>query len=150
MNPVVGYIREVISGAWSLAAGMGVTIRYMFTPVSTVQYPRQRLPLPAAFRGPIELTPAPESGGHRCVACGECYRTCPSRVIKVQGLKSQASARNRAVFYFIDFARCSLCGLCVEVCPEKALRFSRAYEQSGDSPGLGVEDLMAKLGETGP
>ncbi len=150
MNPVVQYIRNVFSGAWSLVAGMSVTIRYMFHPVATVQYPRQRLPLPEAFRGPIELKLVPETGSHNCVACGECYRTCPSRVIKVQGLKTQASDHNRAQFFFIDFSRCSLCGLCVEVCPEKALQFSREYEYVGLSRYLVVKDLIAGIGEGAP
>jgi len=149
MNPLLRYMGEVIGGAWSLAMGMGVTMRYMFKPVTTVQYPRARLPLPAVFRGPIELVRL-EGGDHRCVACGECFRTCPSGVIKVQGLKTRAADKNRARFYFIDFSRCSLCGLCVEVCPEEALRFSRDYEQCGISPLLGVEDLVARLEEARP
>lgn len=149
MNPLLAYVREVVGGAWSLMTGMGITLRYMFKPVTTVQYPRQRLPLPAAFRGPIELVRAPE-GGHLCVACGECFRTCPSGVIKVQGCKTRAAGHNRARFYFIDFARCSLCGLCVEVCPEGALTFSRDYEQCGLSSLVGVQDLMARLREARP
>jgi len=149
MNPLLNYMCEVTGGAWSLVTGMGVTLRYMFKPVTTVQYPRQSLPLPAAFRGPIELVRA-QDGGHLCVACGECCRTCPSGVIKVQGQKPAAAGRNLGRFYFIDFARCSLCGLCVEVCPRGALGFSREYEQCGMSPLLGVADLMARLREDHP
>ena len=145
MKALIKYLTQIARGAWSLLAGMGVTIRYMVRPVATVQYPRATLELPAAFRGPIELIPDAAVGGHRCVACGECYRTCPSRVIKVQGLKPQASARNRARFFFIDFSRCSLCGLCVEVCPEGALRFSREYQLVGPSRYLGVKDLLPPL-----
>jgi NADH-quinone oxidoreductase subunit I len=137
------YLWGVLSGAWSLAAGMGVTLRYMLQPVATVQYPRQRLPLPEAFRGPIRLRAFPD--GHHCVACGECWRTCPSGVIKVQGLKAQAKDHNRARYFFIDFSRCSLCGLCVEVCPQQALAFSREYETVGPSRYLGVKDLIAAL-----
>jgi len=141
------YLSDLFTGAWSLAAGMGVTIRYMFKPVSTVQYPRERLPLPEAYRGHIELVP--HEGGHRCVACGECFRTCPSAVIKVQGFKRQASDHTRARYFFIDFSRCSLCGLCVEVCPEKALRFSGEYEQAEVSRYGAVVDLMSRLREGG-
>ncbi len=150
MNLLLRYIGEVTSGAWSLAAGMAVTLRYMFKPVTTVQYPRARLPLPEAFRGPVELRRLPETGDHGCVACGECARTCPSGVIKVQGLKARASDFNRARFYFIDFSRCSLCGLCVEVCPVQALMFSREYEQNGGSPQVGVADLLARIREARP
>lgn len=147
MSGLGRYISEILTGAWSLISGMGVTIRYMFKPVATVQYPRARLPLPDAFRGHIELIIA--GGGHKCVACGECFRTCPSGVIKVQGLKQQASDHNRARYFFIDFSRCSLCGLCVEVCPEKALRFSHEYDQAWPSRYGSVVDLMARLNPGG-
>jgi NADH-quinone oxidoreductase subunit I len=145
MNPVAAYINEVVSGAWSLAAGMGVTIRYMFKPVATVQYPRKALELPQAYRGHTELERDPKTGEHKCVACGECFRTCPSGVIKVQGLKEEADQPNRAAFYFIDFSRCSLCGLCVEVCPEGALQFSRVFDEVGVSRYDTVLDLMDRL-----
>jgi NADH-quinone oxidoreductase subunit I len=145
MKAVLNYLREIGQATWSLVSGMAVTGRYMFKPVATVQYPRARLPLPEAFRGPIALKPGPEEGGHLCVACGECARTCPSRVIKVQGIKSRAGDATRARFYFTDFSRCSLCGLCVEVCPRGALVFSHRYEQAEDSRYVGVEDLMARL-----
>jgi len=147
MSALGKYVSDILSGAWSLVAGMGVTIRYMFKPVATVQYPRDRLPLPDAYRGHIELIS--EHGAHKCVACGECFRTCPSGVIKVQGLKAQASDHNRARYFYIDFSRCSLCGLCVEVCPEKALRFSREYDQAWSSRYGSVVDLMARLKTAG-
>ena len=149
MHALIAYIKEILAGAWSLAAGMSVTIRYMFKPVATVQYPRQTLALPEAYRGHIELVPAQREEGHLCVACGDCFRTCPSKVIKVQGLKEEAGQPNRAVFFFIDFSRCSLCGLCVEVCPEGALRFSREYDQVGDSRYSSVVDLMERLAGQG-
>lgn len=145
MKAVAAYIRRIIIGAWSLAAGMSVTIRYLFKPVATVQYPRRTLSLPEAYRGHIELKRFAETNSHGCVACGECYYTCPSGVIKVQGLKEQAKDANRAAFYIIDFSRCSLCGLCVEVCPEGALVFSRVYDEVGVSRYSSVVDLMERL-----
>jgi len=145
MNSFITYIKDLFSGAWSLATGLAVTLRYMFKPVTTVQYPRQKLPLPEAHRGHIELKKFAETGTHHCVACGECMRTCPSGVIKVQGFKTQAADYNRAQFYFIDFSRCSFCGLCVQVCPQQTLRFSGEYEQVGDHPGVSVVDLIARL-----
>ncbi len=141
----VAYLRETVQGGWSLAAGMWVTLRYLLRRPVTVQYPRARMPLPEAFRGHIELVPV--DGGHACVACGECCRTCPSGVIKVQGHKARADAPNRARFFVIDFSRCSLCGLCVEVCTQEAIRFSREYEQAGASRHLGTLDLVRRLQE---
>lgn len=144
------YLRRIGTGAWSLAAGLGVTFRYMLKPVVTVQYPRERLPLPDAFRGHIELRPSEEHGGPLCVACGECARNCPSGVIKVRGIKNQAGDRTKVIFYYIDYSRCSYCGVCVDGCPEKALRYSREYEQAFVSRYQTVVDLLARLqGSTG-
>ena len=142
MNPIFGYFEDILSGAWSLVAGMGVTLRYMFKPTVTVQYPRKRLELPEAHRGHIELVTFEDRHSHHCVACGLCFRVCPSNVIKVQGLKERASGLNRARFFLIDFSRCSLCGLCVEVCPENALKLSNEYEQAGRSRYSAVLDLI--------
>jgi NADH-quinone oxidoreductase subunit I len=36
-------LKEILTGGWSLIAGMGVTIRRIYRPVVTVPYPRQRL-----------------------------------------------------------------------------------------------------------
>lgn len=144
MNALINYFKVLFTGAWSLLSGMAVTLRYMFKPVTTVQYPRRSLPLPEAYRGHIEFKTFADIGSHHCVACGECMRTCPSGVIKVQGLKSEASDHNRAQFYFIDYARCSFCGLCVRVCPQQTLQFSKEYEQVGVSPGVGVVDLIGR------
>lgn len=150
MGALAQYFKNIIWGGWSLIAGLGVTIRYMFKPVITVQYPRKRMPLPDAYRGHIELRRDPGQKEHLCVACGECQRTCPSGVIKVQGLKKEASDHNRARYYFIDYSRCSFCGLCVEVCPKKAITFSREYEQAPRSRYEIVVDLIGRYrqGET--
>ncbi|MBI4776740.1 MAG: NADH-quinone oxidoreductase subunit I [Deltaproteobacteria bacterium] len=142
MNAVFAYFWDILSGAWSLVAGMGVTLRYMFKPTVTVQYPRHRLELPEAYRGHIELVTYSDLHSHHCVACGLCFRICPSNVIKVQGFKERASDLNRARFFMIDFSRCSLCGLCVEVCPVNALKLSKVYDQSGRSRFSAVIDLI--------
>lgn len=145
MKGLWGYIRGILSGAWSLIAGLRVTLRYMFHRPVTVQYPRQTMVLPEAYRGHIELRRSEADGQPLCVACGECARNCPSSVIKVRGVKSQATAPTRLRYYYIDYSRCSFCGLCVLHCPEGALRFSTEYEQAFISRYQTVVDLKARL-----
>ena len=141
----MGYWKDILVGGWSLVEGMRVTARRLFRPVVTVQYPRQRVTLSPAYRGHIELVRFPETGRHNCIACGTCQRTCPTGVIKVQGVKTHAKSSKVATHYIIDFTRCSLCGLCVESCPTNTLKYSTEYELAGESRWDGVIDLMQRL-----
>jgi len=143
----MGYWKEIVEGGWSLVEGMRVTAKRLVRPVVTVQYPCQTIDMTLAYRGHIELKKFAESGSHRCVACGTCERTCPSHVIKVQGVKAHARSDKVATHYWIDFTRCSLCGLCVEACPTETLKFSREYQLDGETRWDGVIDLIQRLEE---
>lgn len=141
-------LKEILVGGWSLIAGMNVTIRRIFRPIVTVQYPRQHLQMSPGYRGHIELKRFPETGTHNCVACGTCMRLCPTNVIKVQGEKAHAHAEKRGTLYFINFSHCSLCGLCVANCPTQTLKFSEEYELAFYDRWGGVVDLMQRLKES--
>ena len=141
----MGYIRDILVGGWSLVAGFGVTVRSLFRPTITVQYPRYRLIMTENYRGHIEMKTDPETGEPLCVACGTCARECPSGLILVQGTKeSHVSDKKKVTHYVIDFTRCSLCGLCVDACPVDALKFSREFDLAGYSRWEGVLDLMGR------
>lgn len=146
----MSYWKEILEGGWSLLEGMRVTVKRLARPVVTVQYPRKELQLSPAYRGHIELRRFEETGSHRCIACGTCQRTCPSQLIKVQGVKEHANSPKLATHYIIDYSRCSLCGLCVESCPTQTLIFSKEYQMEGDSRWDGVIDLMERLEQNNP
>lgn len=141
------YVYEILTGAKSLIIGMGITLKRLFQPIVTVQYPRQKLTMTPNFRGHIEAISFDDTKSHHCVACGLCARICPSHVIKVQGEKVKAGGRKYGRRYYIDFTKCSLCGLCVDVCPEKTLTFSHEYELAYLSRWDGVIDIMRRLEE---
>jgi NADH-quinone oxidoreductase subunit I len=141
----MSYFKEILEGGWSLVEGMRVTVRRLVRPVVTVQYPRKHLTLSPVYRGHIEFKRFAETGTHRCIACGTCQRTCPSGVIKVQGVKEHAKSPKVATHYMIDYSRCSLCGLCVDCCPTQTLEFSKEYQLEGESRWDSVFDLMARL-----
>src|SRR5512140_1818571 len=67
--------------------GLRITIRQIFKPKFTRQYPEERWTPPASFRGRPVLVE--ERGVERCVACGLCARVCPSLAIEVQGSESE-------------------------------------------------------------
>ncbi len=146
----MGYWKDIIEGGWSLVEGMRVTLRRIYRPVVTVQYPRKQIDMSAAYRGHIEFRRFAETGSHKCIACGACQRACPSSVIRVQGIKVHVNSLKKASHYYIDFSRCSLCGLCVETCPTKTLQYSREYEMEGESRWDSVVDLMARIEKSGP
>lgn len=64
---------------------------------------------------------------HKCIACGECARGCPSQAIETSvtaGSKpTYTLARNRCQLYHGE-----PCSLCVDSCPVGALSFSRQPE----------------------
>ena len=142
---MIDYLREIISGTWSLFVGLGITIRYFFKPVVTVQYPHQTLPMTPRFRGHTELVKDAETGETRCIVCLMCEKTCPSNCITVRGEKQEGVKGKVLTEYTLDFTKCSLCGLCVEVCPTAALDFSKDYNLAGVRKEAYIFDLKKRL-----
>ena len=116
-----------------------------FKPSVTVQYPHETLPIPARFRGHIELVRDPETGRAICFACKLCERACPSDCITVDGAKLDGAKKKSVTMYKLDFTKCSLCGSCVEACRDGAIRYSRDYNLAGFNKEDYIMDLFAKL-----
>ncbi|HYA40229.1 MAG TPA: NADH-quinone oxidoreductase subunit I [Syntrophobacteraceae bacterium] len=137
--------REIFYGGLSLIVGMTVTARRLFRPLVTVQYPRRRIPLSEAYRGHIELKFFEDAGAHKCIVCFNCEKTCPSGVIRLEGVKLREKGPKTLTGYLIDFSLCSLCGLCVEICPTQTLQYSGQYELVGETRSDCLIDLLARL-----
>jgi len=137
--------KEIVSGFNSLVTGMRITMGQFFKPAVTVQYPHETLPIPARFRGHIELVRDPETGKAICFACKLCERACPSDCIIVDGAKLEGAKKKSVTLYKLDFTKCSLCGSCVEACRDGAIRYSRDYNLAGLSKEEFIMDLFAKL-----
>ncbi|MBU1405764.1 MAG: NADH-quinone oxidoreductase subunit I [Proteobacteria bacterium] len=142
---MIDYLREIISGTWSLFVGLGITIRYFFQPVVTVQYPYQTLPMTPRFRGHIELVKDEETGETKCIVCGMCQKACPSNCITVNGEKREGVKGKVLTEYTLDFTKCSLCGLCVESCTPSAITFSKDYNLAGVTKEAYIFDLKKRL-----
>ncbi len=124
------FILNIIQGAISLVSGLCVTTKAFFSPVVTVQYPRQTVAkISPRFRGHTKLVEDEERPGRtKCIVCGMCERSCPSKsIIKVEGEKLEGEKKKTATVYILNFTTCSHCGLCVEICPADALAFSADY-----------------------
>src|SRR5258705_12427904 len=106
---IVEMIRTLIIGFWT-------TLRHMFKPKVTVNYPYQKVPMFPKYRGKQVLM-RDENGLEKCVACGLCSVACPADAIYLEAAENdgtvQAGARYAAV-YQNHKTRCILFGYCVE------------------------------------
>jgi len=142
-----------------MLSGLGVTLRTMFEPAVTVQYPHESEDPPIRARGVIALKE------ESCTVCMLCCRSCPDWCIYIEGHKEKRPPRREGGRertagildrFDIDYALCMYCGICVEVCPFDALFWSPEFEYCAtdirsllhDKNKLG--DWMTKVPEPGP
>lgn len=113
------YIPEIVKG-------MVLTMKQIFRPKFTRQYPEERFNPQASYRGRPVLVE--EHGVERCVACGLCARVCPALAIEVQAAETDLEKERYPVRFEINMLRCIFCGFCEEACPEEAIIMSDEYE----------------------
>ncbi|MDX2224928.1 MAG: NADH-quinone oxidoreductase subunit NuoI [Rhodospirillaceae bacterium] len=104
---------------WELAQGMWLTLKYMFAPKVTVNYPYEKGPLSPRFRGEHALRRYP-NGEERCIACKLCEAICPAQAITIEA-EPRADGSRRTTRYDIDMTKCIYCGFCEEACPVDAI-----------------------------
>jgi NADH-quinone oxidoreductase subunit I len=102
-----------------LASGLWLTLKYMFKPPVTVNYPFEKGPLSPRFRGEHALRRYP-NGEERCIACKLCEAVCPALAITIEAEPREDGSR-RTTRYDIDMTKCIYCGLCQEACPVDAI-----------------------------
>ena len=102
-----------------LVGGFMLTLKYMFKPKVTVNYPYEKGPLGPRFRGEHALRRYP-NGEERCIACKLCEAICPAQAITIEAEPRDDGSR-RTTRYDIDMTKCIYCGLCQEACPVDAI-----------------------------
>jgi NADH-quinone oxidoreductase subunit I len=102
-----------------LVSGMGLTLRYFFSKKATINYPHEKAPLSARFKGEHGLRRYP-NGEERCIACKLCEAVCPALAITIEAEPREDGSR-RTTRYDIDMTKCIYCGLCEEACPVDAI-----------------------------
>lgn len=112
-------LAEVLSGLW-------LTLRYMFKPKVTLNYPYEKGPLSPRFRGEHALRRYP-NGEERCIACKLCEAICPAQAITIEA-EPRADGSRRTTRYDIDMTKCIYCGFCEEACPVDAIVEGPNYE----------------------
>ena len=130
------YILEILKG-------LVLTLKQVFRPKFTRQYPEERWNPPSSFRGRPVLVE--EDGVERCVACGLCARVCPALAIEVQASETDLPKERYPVKFEINMLRCIFCGFCEEACPEEAIIMSDEYElvfRNTEDAVFGKEKLL--------
>ena len=111
-----------------VARGMVLTLRHLFRPPITVQYPEQKLVVSRRIRG-NELVWYPD----KCTGCATCAKSCPQGNIEI--VTHVGNGDSKYTMYTVDkfevdTGRCMFCGLCVESCPYNALAMGVSYERA--------------------
>lgn len=135
MGPVASAIRGI-------GHAMGATLRNFFRRSTTVNYPKEKRPIPAQWRaGTFALTVDPATGEENCIGCRLCEYICPSQIIAVTLRKGEARKNGIGATYCdvftLDYQACMQCELCIQVCPTDAIVMTRTLQEpSYDRAGL--------------
>lgn len=70
--------------------GFALTTEAFFKPKATINYPFEKGPLSARFRGEHALRRYP-SGEERCIACKLCEAICPAQAITIEVVRERTA-----------------------------------------------------------
>lgn len=105
---------------WEFVKGFGLGLKYFFSSKATLNYPFEKGPVSARFRGEHALRRYP-NGEERCIACKLCEAICPAQAITIEAGPRGNDGTRRTVRYDIDMIKCIYCGFCQEACPVDAI-----------------------------
>jgi len=101
--------------------------------IVTVQYPREKMPVPEIGRYQLEVEI------DDCIVCDLCAKICPVDCIEIESIKGTGPLgqtsdgtvkRLYAAKFDIDMAKCLYCGLCTVVCPTECITMTSKYDRS--------------------
>jgi len=132
---------------YELLLGLSVTLRNLFAPKVTIQYPEEKTPQSPRFRG-LHALRRYQNGQERCIACKLCEAVCPALAITIES-DVGADGTRRTTRYDIDLFKCIYCGFCEEACPVDAIVETRIHEYHMEHRGENImtKDKLLAVGE---
>ncbi len=109
-----------------IVKGLSITGKKLFMKPITIQYPEEKTPQSARFRGLHALRKYP-NGEERCIGCKLCEAVCPALAISIDTEMREDGTR-RTTKYDIDLFKCVYCGFCEEACPVDAIVETKIFE----------------------
>ncbi len=137
MRRLIQFIKSF--SLWDLLIGLKQTGHYFFSGKVTVQYPEEKTPVSARFRG-IHAQRRYLNGEERCIACKLCEAVCPALAITIEA-EPRADGSRRTTIYDIDLFKCVYCGFCEEACPVDAIVLTRFHDYHMENRG---ENILTK------
>lgn len=114
-----------------LIIGLWTTLKHLFRPAITVQYPVHKIEIPKRMRGRHAIL-RDDAGNELCIGCKACVRICPDKLITVTTSKAPEGSDKKLIVdgFTLDLEACMFCGLCEDVCPNHGLVMTNFYEMA--------------------
>lgn len=136
LSPAQDYFHNIYYTLKSIAIGMRITLRYMFSKTVTIQYPYEKLSFAPRYRGIHEFE------ADKCIACDMCAKACPVDCIyidkssprKIDKKTGKVDTSGGELLRFaIDYQKCMFCALCTEPCPTECIHMGKNHDLSSYS-----------------
>jgi NADH-quinone oxidoreductase subunit I len=141
MTRVASYLKSLM--LLEFIQGMWLTLKYMFKPKFTVNYPFEKFPQSVRFRG-LHALRRYENGEERCIACKLCEAVCPALAITIDAAPREDGSR-RTTRYEIDLFKCIYCGFCEESCPVDSIVETHIHEYHFENRDESIVDKAQLL-----
>ena len=132
---MIEYFSNIYTALVTIFIGMKVTLKHLFVPSVTIQYPDVKPELPERERNRLYVNM------DDCIGCDQCARACPVSCIQIETTKAlpaedlgkTSNGKKKALWvtgFTIDFSKCCYCQLCVFPCPTDCIYMTDVYEFS--------------------
>lgn len=129
------YLKNTWEAISTVLVGMKITLKHLFVPSVTIQYPEVKVQLPDRARNRLYVNI------DDCIGCDQCARACPVSCISIETVKGMptedlgktSNGKKKALWvtkFDIDIAKCCFCALCTYPCPTECIKMTDVYEFS--------------------